>query len=77
MNNKELRVFVLSADDVITSGYDIEDWSYYQELPKEAKEFINKAQTNGSVYSLIGFQNAMNLEEISSENTWFFITNKY
>jgi hypothetical protein len=79
MNTKELRVFVLSADNINTSAYEIEEWSYWSEetLPSEALHFIKLAEENGSVYSLIGFQNAINFEEVSSENTWIFITNKY
>lgn len=75
--NKEIRVYVLSADDIDTNGYEIESWSSYEVLPPNALEFIEKAEYEGRVYSLSGFQNAINLEELSLYNSWIFITNKY
>lgn len=77
MKVKELRVYFLSADEVETNAYDIENWSGQKDLPKEAKDFINQAEENGNVYSLRGFQDAINFEEFSTENTWVFITDKY
>lgn len=74
---KEMKVFLLSADNVDTNAYEIEEWINSEILPDSAIAFIEQAEEEGFVYSLIGFQNAINLEEISSENTWIFITNKY
>jgi hypothetical protein len=75
--NKEIRVFVVSATDIDTNGYEIESWNPYEVLPLNALEFVKRAELAGTVYSLSGFQNAINLEELSLDNSWIFITNKY
>lgn len=76
--NKEIRVYVLSADDIDTNGYEIESWNEQGRLlPTNALEFIERAELEGNVFSLEGFQNAINLEELSLYNSWIFITNKY
>ena len=78
---KEYRVYVLSADNIMTSGYDIEEWVNYQErynsLHEDAKSFIEVCKDKGEVYSLIGFQYAYNVDECIVANDWVFITNCY
>lgn len=78
--SKEIRVYVLSADVDLpfnVSAYDIRDWSEWTSLPENAAKFIDECERQGSVYSLIGFQNACNIEEVTLNNTWIFITDKY
>jgi len=78
---KEFRVYILSADALDISAYDIENWVLYAEqhnkLTEEAKEFVKIAEEQDSVYSLYGFQMAFNLEQAVGMNDWVFITNAY
>jgi hypothetical protein len=77
---KELRVFVCSSQDEECTDLnyqDIDNWTAEENLPFEAVDFINNAEANGRVYSLGGFMNAFNLEEICSYNDYIFITDKY
>lgn len=84
---KETRVYVLNADFLNASGelscsaYDIEEWKGYEKmgeaLPEAAQTFIHLAEREGTVYSLEVFENALNLEELSLENNWVFITKAY
>lgn len=77
MKTKETLFFVVSAKDISTSSYDISDWNAYDELPVDAKEFIQVAMKNGRAYDVEEFMNQYNLEETISGNDWIFITNKY
>ena len=43
----------------------------------DAERFIVQAETSGEVFSLNGFQNALNREEINITNKLVYITNKY
>jgi len=63
--------------DFDLTSYEIEDWSLAPELPDNAKAYIARCEALGSVYSLNGLQRALNLEEITLNNTYIFITNKY
>ena len=78
---KKQKVYVLNATDFKTSAYDIENWALYAEkhnkLLPEALEFIQKAEEQGTAYSIYGFQMAFNLEETIGMNDWVFITNCY
>ena len=79
---KEIRVYVLSANEIqIDGGYAIDNWNDYeqagQELPDEAKLFIRLAEKNGSVYSLKGFMVAYNINEEVGANDYVFITQAY
>lgn len=78
---KEFRVYLIEADDIDTTSYDIENWSLYAErhnkLTEEAEQFITECENIGEVYSLEGFQNACNLEDINISNSYIFITNCY
>jgi hypothetical protein len=70
-------VFVVSADDVSTSAYDIGAWNAHETLPEEAREFIQIAMNKGRVYDLEEFMEQFNLEETIGANDWIFITDKY
>lgn len=78
---KEFRVYVIEADEYDTNAYDIENWTNISdtdsELPTDAIEYITECEEIGSVYSLRGFQNACNLEDIHINNSFIFITNLY
>jgi len=81
MSQKELRVYVLSAENDFEVYADkLDSWSLCQEehntLPEEAKQYIDICETEGTVYSLRGFQMAVNMGEICY-NDWIFITNLY
>jgi hypothetical protein len=82
-SKKELRVFVVSADDdslpYNVSGYLIDEWANWNEneLPNEAKKFIDIAEQRGNVYSLNKFLFAFNIEESIGMNDYIFITDKY
>jgi len=78
---KEYRVYVLDADCSKFTSYDIDNWLSYQEihgkLTDDAKTFISECERVGNVYTLTGFNNASNLEEINLNNSYIFITNCY
>ena len=79
--NKEFRVYILSADNFDTNGYEIENWKAFEQetnrLDDKTLEFISVCKEEGVVYSLNGFQNALNRKEINITNKLVYITNKY
>jgi hypothetical protein len=81
MNKKEFRVYVLSANNSNVDGYSIDNWNDCEkrgeELPQEAKDFMNAAERNGTVYSLTGFMVAFNINQEVGMNDWIFITQAY
>lgn len=78
LDKKEILVFVVPIYEVITSGYNISNWKSNETiLSEEVKEFITKARKNGLVYSLREFQNALNFEELSLNDSWVYITDNY
>ena len=88
METKELRVFVVSADNESLnhevfrgmSGYSVDNWADTPdgyELEDDAKAFIEIAEQLGQVYSIKGFMVAFNITEDISLNDYVFITNKY
>jgi len=85
LKNKEIRVYVLSADndnELNLSSHKIESWSFFEKfegkLPEEAEKFIELCEIEGSVYSLIGFQTTFNSDDtISNLSNFMFITNRY
>jgi len=77
MVNSKVRFYVVSANDVETSGYDIENWSGYDKLPKEAKEFIKIAEENGSAWNIDQFHYEFNICESVGANDWIFVTDKH
>jgi hypothetical protein len=82
---KETRVFVINVDelpdDSTISGHDIQNWLSYEEIhgkiTSEAEEFIKLCEERGDVYSLYGFHEALNVDELIGMNDYTYITNKY
>ena len=75
---KEQRVFYLSVDHPDSCLLEeIRDWHDADELPEKAKKFIKEAERLGFVYSLLGFIDDLNTEEIYPDEYYFFCTNKY
>ena len=58
----ETRVFLVSVNAEIL------DTKNHKELSD--KEFINLSRKEGLIYSLDGFQNALNFQEISMDDYW-------
>ena len=78
---QEYRVFILDIEDTYFIQTDIESWGvynkYHTDILNDAERFIVQAETSGEVFSLNGFQNALNREEINITNKLVYITNKY
>lgn len=75
---KETRVFVCDLDLIQhIVGVNAESISKWTGEEDEAKEFIKASEFNGTIYSLEGFQNALNYDEIDQHGLFIFITNKY
>ena len=78
---QEYRVFILDVEDTDFIQIDIESWgdynNYYTDILDDAERFIVQAETSGEVFSLNGFQNALNRKEINITNKLVYITNKY
>ena len=78
---QEYRVFILDVEDTDFIQIDIESWgdynNYHTVILDDAERFIVQAETSGEVFSLNGFQNALNREEINITNKLVYITNKY
>ena len=78
---QEYRVFILDVEDTYFIQADIESWgvynNYHTDILDDAERFIVQAETSGEVFSLNGFQNALNREEINITNKLVYITNKY
>ena len=74
---KEYLVFLLPAGRVEdVNAEEIDDWAHSEELPDEAKDFIEKAKLYNCVYTLKQFMFSFNYEEIGFDD-YIFITNKY
>jgi len=78
---QEYRVFILDEEDTDFIQTDIENWgvynNYHTYILDDAERFTVQAETSGEVFSLNGFQNALNREEINITNKLVYITNKY
>lgn len=78
---QEYRVFILDVEDTDFIQIDIESWgdynNYHTAILDDAERFIVQAETSGEVFSLNGFQNALNRKEINITNKLVYITNKY
>jgi hypothetical protein len=61
---KEIRVYVVNCGDS-----DLGTW----ELTRHKEKFMQEAEKLGSVYSLQGFQNAINDEELNLVNSFILI----
>ena len=66
-DNKEIKVYVINAD--MCDGF--RGW----ELKKQYNKIMDKAEELGSVYSLQGFQEAVNNEELNLENSFIYFSN--
>ena len=79
--SKETLVYVLPTEVIDVNGIDIDIWADYEregkELPRRAKEFIRRAENNGSVYSLKGFMVAQNISNDINPTDKIFITQAY
>lgn len=66
---KEIRVYVLEC------GVDTGDDFEFRKLEKagDFEAIMNEAELRGSVYSLAGFQEAINSEELSLDNSFIYI----
>ncbi len=77
--SKEQTFYILSANHIGISGYDIEEWySYVQKsypLPKEALEFMELAKKHGLVLNTESFIEHFNILQTIGTNDWIFITN--
>lgn len=78
----ETRVYILAHEQAL--GYnkdDICNWLHYLDhhgsLTDEALHFISACEEEGEVYTLHGFVNACNTQQIYFDNKYIFITNKY
>ena len=78
---QEYRVFILDVEDTDFIQIDIESRGvynkYHTDILNDAERFIVQAETSGEVFSLNGFQNALNRKEINITNKLVYITNKY
>lgn len=82
MKTKEYRVYWLPSSETENispkfSGYGIDDWNEADELPSDAKKFIDIAEEYGTVATLNGFMHCFNIEEGIGMGDYIFITNKY
>ena len=76
---KEILVFTLNIDDIVeldVCADEIDMWNRHDELPKEARQFIETAVNKGDVCGLDRFMYLMNTAESVSEE-FYFITDKY
>ncbi len=74
---KEIKVFVCDLDMIeAISNVNAESISNWDGNEDEAKEFIEVAKQEGSVYSLEGFQNTIN-NDVNFSESYVFITNNY
>ena len=78
---QEYLVFILDVEYTHFTQVDIESWGVYNschpDILDDAERFIVQAETSGEVFSLNGFQNALNREEINITNKLIYITNNY
>lgn len=64
---KEKRVYVIDCDD---------DFEFREaELEGNYNSIMDKAEELGTVYSLRGFQNAVNNDEVNLSNSFIYISN--
>ena len=63
--SKEIKVYVINCE----YNFDFRE----AEMKANYEGIMNKAEEIGSVYSLEGFQNACNDEDLSLENSFIYI----
>jgi predicted AAA+ superfamily ATPase len=77
---KETRVFICDISEFEEYSNKSISADIIAEIQKsqELKEsFISLAEKTGKVYSLKGFQNAVNNEEVNTPQSYILITNEY
>ena len=89
---KEPRVYVCSLEEELyfkflkeinipPNAFEVnmvERWNENEgELPSEALKYLNLCEELGSVYSLAGFQKAINKNYLNLNNSYIFITSNY
>lgn len=79
---KEYRVYLLPTDiNKFINAQEIESWIAFEKecgkICKDAEEFITLCEKNGTVHTLISFQNLANYEHIGLDYNWIYITNNY
>ena len=76
---KEFRVYVCPLYKIrdISHRTTIDKWNGQAELCEDALRFIDVAEQSGWVYSLRGFQQEFNNQDLCDPNFRIFITNKY
>jgi hypothetical protein len=73
---KYLKTINMPKDDC--GAYMIDRWTKSDgELPPEALAFLTLCEESGSVYSLEGFQSAINRDYLNLTESYVFITDKY
>ena len=65
MTKKEAMVYIIDCDECD----DFRDW----EMKGENEKIMEKAEQLGTVYSLQGFQNAVNDQELTLDNSFILI----
>lgn len=77
---KETKIYFLDIEECkdYVNATSIQEWTQFKDLTKgehkQAKEFVNKAEELGNVYSLSGFMFALNNSWINLDNTFFYVT---
>jgi hypothetical protein len=77
---KETRVFICNISEF--EDYSMESISAdiiadFENNQRLKRRFIDLAERTGMIYSLIGFQNAINNEEVNTSESYILITNEY
>ena len=68
MPKKETKVYIINCN----SNFDFREKEKYNDYDT----IMTKAEELGTVYSLQGFQKAINNEELSLSNSFIYISNK-
>ncbi len=66
---EEIKVYVINASEDKASS--VRDWEHGEEYNK----IVDLAEELGTVYSLQGFQDAINDEELFLDNSWIYFSN--
>lgn len=66
---EEIKVYIIDASEKKASS--VRDWEYTGDYEK----IISLAEELGTVYSLRGFQDAINDEDLDLNNSWIYFSN--
>jgi len=80
INTKETKVFICNItefEDYSTESISSDIIADFDNNQRLKRHFIDLAERTGMVYSLIGFQNAINNDEVYLSESYIFITNNY